>query len=135
MNHKKEKIYRKNKAMSTRNSFVLAVCVIMMNKKEIMNTFQNTGLRENLIEEMIAFAKKYDVEKLILFGSRARGDYKRKSDIDLAFLGGKASRFCLAVSEDTNTLLNIDVVDLGGIVQEDLKKSIQQEGIVLYEKI
>ena len=100
-----------------------------------MSTFKNTGLNENLIEEIISFAKKYDVEKLILFGSRARGDYKRKSDIDLAFLGGKASRFNLAVNEDTNTLLNFDVIDLGGIVQENLKKSIEKEGIVLYEKI
>lgn len=100
-----------------------------------MNILKNTGLNENLIEEIISFAQKYDIEKLILFGSRARGDYKRKSDIDLAFLGGKANRFCLAVSEDTNTLLNFDMVDLGGIVQEDLKKSIEKEGIVLYEKI
>lgn len=99
------------------------------------NTWKNTGLKESLMKEIISFAKQYDVEKLILFGSRARGDYQRKSDIDLAFFGGQASRFCLAVSEDTNTLLNFDVIDLGNIVPEDLKKSIEEEGIVVYEKI
>ena len=31
---------------------------------------------------------KHQVEKVILFGSRARGDYGRASDIDLAVYGG-----------------------------------------------
>ena len=45
---------------------------------------KNTGIREQVIKEIIDFAKKYDVEKVLLFGSRARGDFKRTSDIDLA---------------------------------------------------
>ena len=38
-------------------------------------------------EEIIACCKKYHVDKVILFGSRARGDNGPYSDIDLAIEG------------------------------------------------
>ena len=63
------------------------------------------GLKESLIEEIVGLAKKNDVERLILFGSRARGDYKERSDVDLAFRGGNATHFILDVDEETNSLL------------------------------
>ena len=34
-----------------------------------------TGIKEQVIREIIDFAKKYQIEKVILFGSRARGNY------------------------------------------------------------
>ena len=100
-----------------------------------MQTYGNTGLKKALIDEIISLAKQYGVEKLILFGSRARGDYKERSDIDLAFFGGDASRFILSVDEDTYTLLKFDIINLQGSVQEELRMSIEREGILLYEKI
>lgn len=39
------------------------------------------------MEQIIETAKKYDIEKLILFGSRARGDHHDKSDYDIAIIG------------------------------------------------
>lgn len=72
---------------------------------------------------------------VILFGSRARGDFKRTSDIDLAVEGGDFDLFALDVSEETTTLLKYDIVNLGQPVQEELRESIRQEGIVIYEKI
>lgn len=51
-------------------------------------------------------AQKYDVQKVILFGSRARDDYKSKSDIDL-----------------------------DKPVQDELSESVNREGIILYEKV
>ena len=44
----------------------------------------NTGIKAEVIEEIRKLARKYDVTKVILFGSRARGDFKRTSDIDIA---------------------------------------------------
>ena len=93
------------------------------------------GLKESLIEELIGYAQKYDIEKLMIFGSRARGDYSERSDIDLAFWGGDATNFILDVNEDTNTLLLFDIVDMSRPVQEELKTSILSEGVVLYEKV
>lgn len=96
---------------------------------------QNTGINVTVIEEICFLAEKYEIEKVILFGSRARGDYKKTSDIDLATTGGNHTRFALDVDETTSTLLKFDIVNLDGIVQEELRESIRQEGKILYEKV
>ncbi len=88
-----------------------------------------------MIDEIIAFAQKNNVEKVILFGSRARGDFKERSDIDLAFQGGNSSSFILDVDEDTTTLLEFDIIDLDKPIQQELLESIRQEGVLIYEKI
>ena len=94
----------------------------------------DTGIRPEVIEEIRNLAQKYDIEKVILFGSRARGDYKERSDIDLAFCGGSSSHFILDVDETTSTLLEFDIVDLDKPVRKELLESIKREGVVLYEK-
>lgn len=96
---------------------------------------ERTGIRENVIEEIRGLAKKYNVKKVLLFGSRARGDYKRASDIDLAVSGGNISQFALDVDEETSTPLKYDIINLDGNIQEELRAAIQAEGKVLYEKI
>ncbi len=72
---------------------------------------------------------------MILFGSRARGDFKEKSDIDLAVKGGNFARFSLDVNEETTTLLKFDIINLDEKIQQELKDSIQKEGKILYEEI
>lgn len=94
-----------------------------------------TGIKPIVITEIRELAYRYQIEKVILFGSRARGDYKRTSDIDLAVKGGDIARFALDVDEETSTLLKYDIVDLDRPVQEELIASIEQEGKILYEKI
>ena len=47
----------------------------------------NTGIKLIVVQEICLLAKKYNAEKVVLFGSRARGDYRRVSDIDLGFTG------------------------------------------------
>lgn len=42
-----------------------------------------------------AWPKNMKWRKVILFGSRARGDFREKSDIDLAVEGGDLSGFPL----------------------------------------
>ena len=100
-----------------------------------MQTFANTGIKTEVIDEIISFAKKHDIHCVILFGSRARGDFKRTSDIDIAASGGDFDRFALDVDEETSTLLEFDIIDLDKPVREELLDSIKREGILLYEKI
>ncbi len=100
-----------------------------------MQTFINTGIKTEVIDEIISYAKKYNVNRVILFGSRARGDFKRTSDIDIAVSGGDFERFALDVDEETSTLLEFDIVDLDRDMQEALRESIIKEGKILYEKI
>ena len=70
-----------------------------------------------------------------MFGSRARGDYKERSDIDLAVAGGKVELFAITVDEETSTLLKYDVVNLDAAIQDELLESIQKEGVIIYEKV
>ena len=71
----------------------------------------------------------------IVFGSRARGDFKRTSDIDIAASGGDFDRFALDVDEEKSTLLEFDIVDLDRDMQDALRESIRREGKILFEKV
>ena len=96
---------------------------------------RDTGIKENVITEIVELAQKYDLQKVILFGSRARGDFRRASDIDLAVSGGNVAMFAVDVEEETSTLLQFDVVNLDLELQEKLLESIKKEGMILYEKV
>ena len=93
---------------------------------------EHTGIKPKVIEEIRTFAR---IDKVILFGSRARGDYRRTSDIDLAVVGGDFARFALDVDEETSTLLEYDIVDMSREMQDELRQSIMREGKILYEKV
>ena len=93
------------------------------------------GIKQQIVDEICILAQKYPVQKVILFGSRARGDYKRTSDIDLAAKGGEFERFALDVDEETTTLLKYDIVDMDRELQPELLEAIEREGRVLYEEI
>ena len=95
----------------------------------------DNGIKREVLEQIITLAKECKIEKIILFGSRARGDFKQASDIDLAVSGGDVARFTADIEEKVSTLLLFDIVDLGASVQQALLDSITQEGKILYEKI
>ena len=92
------------------------------------------GISEAVIREITEIAKRNQIQEIILFGSRARGDYNRTSDIDLAVTGGNISGFAVSIEEETSTLIEYDIVDLDKPVSEELLKSIRDEGKILYEK-
>ena len=98
-------------------------------------SYEGTGIKKIVIQEICKLAQEHDIDKVLLFGSRARGDYKEKSDIDLACTGGNYVRFSLDVDELTSTLLQYDIVNLDGVVQKELLDSIQREGKIIYEKV
>ena len=92
------------------------------------------GISEAVMREITEIAKRNQIQEILLFGSRARGDYNRTSDIDLAVTGGNISGFAVSIEEETSTLLEYDIVDLDKPVSEELLKSIRDEGKILYEK-
>ena len=102
---------------------------------DVNSSFEKTGIKCKVLQEIIQLAKKNCVEKVILFGSRARGDFRRTSDIDIAVTGGDFARFALDVDEETSTLLEYDIVNLDRDMQDELRESIEKEGRILYEKI
>ncbi|MFI3200761.1 MAG: nucleotidyltransferase domain-containing protein [Eubacteriales bacterium] len=94
----------------------------------------NYGLNQQVVDSIIDLSKEFQLSKTILFGSRARGDYAQRSDIDLAIMGGNTMEFQLSIDESIHTLLSFDVVVLDKPLQQQLRESIEQEGIILYEK-
>lgn len=101
----------------------------------MIKNIKDSGISERVLGEISQLAEQYNIQKVVLFGSRGRGDYKEHSDIDLAVSGGNTIAFGLAVDEETYTLLKYDIVNLDGAVQKELRESIEREGVVLCEKI
>ena len=94
-----------------------------------------TGIKPVVISEIRSLAARYGIKRILLFGSRARGDYRRDSDIDLAVSGGDIARFRLALEEETSTLLQYDVIDLDSTRSPELLEAISKEGVILHEEI
>lgn len=92
-------------------------------------------ISSEVVEEIKNLAKANGVQKVILFGSRARGDNFPRSDIDLAVKGGDVQTFRFDVDEKTQTLLMFDVVDLNRNISKELESEIKRDGITLYEKV
>lgn len=93
------------------------------------------NLDKKIERELISSAKHFGLRKLILFGSRARGNNRERSDIDLAAQGGDISEFAAAVEEKVETLLSFDIINLDDDLAEDFKAEIERDGIILYEEI
>lgn len=94
------------------------------------------NLSKSIINEIIDISKKYyRINKVVLFGSRARGDNELKSDIDLAvYCDGDLSLFIEEIENTTHTLLEFDFSDMNNIVDDFFIEQVEKEGIVLYEK-
>jgi Nucleotidyltransferase domain. len=89
---------------------------------------------ERVLQEILQFARDAGVERLVLFGSRARGTYSERSDIDLAVYGGDFDAFYFRVQEETESLLEFDLIDMHRKVSPSLLEDIEREGIEIYEK-
>lgn len=92
---------------------------------------------ENIYRQIVEIAKKNNVTKVVLFGSRARGDNGPKSDIDLAIYGCKYfSALVDQMNEELWSLLQLDIINMDDLnVSQELKKEIERDGVVLYDKI
>lgn len=93
---------------------------------------------DNVIEQIKEIASKYKINKVLLFGSRARGDNSSTSDYDIAVFGHELSeldkaRFSYDVDE-IETLKKIDIVYVNKNVTDTLVKNIMRDGVTIYEQ-
>lgn len=88
---------------------------------------------EDVYIQLCDFARERGVERLVLFGSRARGSSLSNSDIDLAVFGDDIVGFTEDVEDRLWSLLKVDVTDLSNGVSNELMKEISRDGRVLYE--
>ena len=90
-----------------------------------------------LTPQLSRLAQHAGASRLVLFGSRARGDHHDRSDIDLAIFGMPAEQqalFALAI-EELPTLLKFDLVFITPDTNPDLLSEIEKDGVTLYEAI
>lgn len=92
------------------------------------------NLPDRILRELSAFAKKYSVARIILFGSRARGTNTERSDIDIAVYGGDFDRFYWDVKEKIHSLLMFDIVQADAAISDELKQEIERECVIIYEE-
>ncbi|BBO80288.1 nucleotidyltransferase domain-containing protein [Desulfosarcina ovata] len=102
-------------------------------------THIQTGLSTACVDKIIRIFERYDdIETVVLYGSRAKGNYKLGSDIDLT-LKGKGLNLSILnkISLELDDLLLPYTFDLSlydHIKQPDLIDHIQRVGKVFYTK-
>lgn len=96
------------------------------------------GLRAEVLGGILsALQGLTDIDRAFVFGSRARGDYRNNSDIDLAIEAGGGLRAVLALLvglEDVPTLCSFDVLDLRSEGSSSIRDRALSEGICIYER-
>ncbi|MBD7913589.1 nucleotidyltransferase domain-containing protein [Clostridium sp. Sa3CUN1] len=96
------------------------------------------GLREfdlNYIKEKIS--EFSEIEKAIIFGSRAKGNYKPGSDIDIAIVGeninfNTVSRLHSLLEDQGPLPYLFDILDYTHLNHDELKSHIDRMGKVIY---
>ena len=96
------------------------------------------GLKKDDLEAIFrVLASVADIEKAVIFGSRAKGNYKQGSDVDIAlFTPNKnvALHIAFLLNEETLMPYHFDVLDYYTIINQKLKDHIDRVGIVFYKK-
>ena len=97
------------------------------------------GLSDATIAKICAiFAQFPSIEKAVLYGSRAKGNYKPGSDIDLTLFGAELTHAIhLKIAEALDELLLPYMIDLSifsELHHENLEEHIQRVGVVFYKR-
>ncbi len=97
----------------------------------------NFGLPEITINELLNyFSSKPYVEKVCIYGSRAKGNYRNGSDIDFAIWTDAHDKLA-AIRMELDALptpYTFDVTDYKNLDHEGMKKSIDTDGKLFYIK-
>ena len=96
------------------------------------------GLRELDIERLCAVFRRHpEIRRVLLYGSRAKGNYKRGSDIDIAIVGNIDDRALNQLATELDDLLlpyQLDIAVYEGIQNAELKSHIDRVGQPLFER-
>ncbi len=99
------------------------------------------GLLPSDISAIIGVLQKdAGVQQAIIFGSRAKGNYKQGSDVDIALFGDEKQSFNLSniqylLNEELPLPYKFDVLNYHTLSNPLLKEHINRVGKLLYEKV
>ena len=92
---------------------------------------------DSVLERIKEISLQYKVDKIVLFGSRARGDHSPVSDYDIAIFENHLSALDKARLRDQvdeiETLKKIDIIFVQENFTDELMESIKRDGVILYE--
>ncbi len=91
----------------------------------------NFGLREEILNKIKFITQKYNYE-FIIYGSRARGDYKNNSDIDIAIIGNVSLEDEMKIKNEFDEIdmeYMLDIVFVNEITSIALIENIKKEGV------
>lgn len=97
------------------------------------------GLTERSYKELMEILSSIpEIEEVLIYGSRARGDYWRASDVDLSIKGKNFTRRNLAILNDRLYESHIpqifDTHIYADIKNLQFKENVDQDGKVLYQR-
>lgn len=104
-----------------------------------MELHKKLGLKEDLLQQIKnTISNNSKIKKAVIFGSRARGSFRKNSDIDIAVWSDALSPSELNMLkfqlESLNTALTFDLLHFEKLCKAELKKNIEGEGITIYAK-
>lgn len=93
------------------------------------------GIENRVYENLIFYFKnKSYIEKVVLFGSRAKGNYNYNSDIDIAILCDRKYKGIIANDLDEIVgIYSLDIIFLDNMNVE-IESQIKKYGIEIYKK-
>ena len=94
------------------------------------------GLPERTMNELIEYFKsREDIEKVVIYGSRAKGNYRNGSDIDFAVWSDKEPPLSIALElDELPTPYMFDVTNYKTLTNDKLKNSIDNDGKLFYQR-
>ena len=98
------------------------------------------GLRPSDLEEIISNLESFpQIEEAKVFGSRAKGNYREGSDVDIALIGTQLNFDVVAkvhalLEEQSKMPYLFDVIDYTHLSHKDLREHIERAGIVFYKR-
>jgi predicted nucleotidyltransferase len=97
------------------------------------------GLSAQTVERIVTVLAHYpEIEKAVLYGSRAKGNYRNGSDIDLTLFGdGLNFSLLTRLDNELDDLLlpyKFDISVFANLTHPDLIDHIRRVGVALYEK-
>ncbi|MBQ1654871.1 MAG: nucleotidyltransferase domain-containing protein [Bacteroidales bacterium] len=96
------------------------------------------GLSDSVIVELQdVFRRHKNISKVLIFGSRAKGNYREGSDIDLVAIGNNLDYNqiikILTEIDDLELLYSVDLLDYSKIIGTPIGDHINRVGQVFYQ--
>jgi uncharacterized protein len=96
----------------------------------------NTEQHEMILKEISAIT---EIERAVVFGSRAMGNHKKGSDVDIAIFGIDAStkiaiKLAVRLNEYTTMPYKFDVLSFNSITEPNLRRHITENGRTIFKR-